>query len=87
MCLWCINRTCNRFPALLPFFQLGRQSFLININKIDESILKRHELITKAPWCDYDKFDLSCNESFISSTIEFIVSSERFSNSLAILKP
>ena len=29
-----------------------------------------------------DEFDLPCNKSIISSTIEFIVSTERFSNSL-----
>ena len=45
--------------------------------------LKKHEeLITKTlPHGDY-KFDFSCNKSVISLTIQYIVSSERFSNSL-----
>ena len=42
---------------------------------------KHDELITKTlPYGD-DKFDLSC-KSMISSTIDFIVSTERFSDSL-----
>ena len=49
-----------------------------------KSISKKHdELITKTLLYDDDKFDLSCNKSIISSTIEFIVSTERFSNSIA----
>ena len=44
-------------------------------------LLKKHdELITKTLLYGDDKFDLSCNKSIISSTIEFIVSTERFSN-------
>ena len=55
----------------------------MNIKKIDESILKKHdELITKTLLYGDDKFDLSCNKSIISSTIEFTVSTDRFSNSL-----
>ena len=51
--------------------------------KIDESILKKHdEFITKTLLYDDNKFDLTCNKSIISSTIQFIVSPERFSNSL-----
>ena len=66
-----------------PLFQSARQYLLMNIKKIDESILKKHdELITKTLLYGDDKFDLSCNKSIISSTIEFIVSTERFSNSL-----
>ena len=64
-------------------FQSAKQPFLTNIKKIDVSILKKHdELITKTlPYGD-DKFDLSYKKTIISSTIEFIVSTERFSNSL-----
>ena len=58
-------------------------SLLTNIKKTDESILKKHDkLITKTLLYGDDKFDLACNKSIISSTIEFIVSTERFSNSL-----
>ena len=50
---------------------------------MDESILKKHdEFITKILLYGDDKFDLSCNKSMISSTIEFIASTERFGNSL-----
>ena len=88
----CINPMCicgveieivTHFLLHSPLFQCARQSPLINIKTIDESILKKHdELITKILLHGDDKFDLSCNKSIISSTIEFIVSSERFSNSL-----
>ena len=40
------------------------------------------EFITKTLLYDDDKFELSCNKSIISSATEFIVSPERFSNSL-----
>ena len=60
-----------------------RQSLLTNIKKTDESILKKHdELITKRVLYDDDKFDVFSNKSIISSTIEFIISAKRFSNSL-----
>ena len=88
----CINPICDcgletetktHFLLHCPLFQSARQSFLMNIKKIDESILKKHdELITKTLLYGDDKFDLSCNKSIISSTIEFIVCTERFSNSL-----
>ena len=88
----CINPICacgleietrTHFLLHCPLFQCARQSLLTNIKKTDESILKKHdELITKTLLYG-DKFDLSCNESISSSTIEFIVSTERFSNSLA----
>ena len=56
---------------------------ICKLMKIDESILKKpDELITKTLLYGDYKFDLSCNKSIISSTIEFIVSAERFSNSL-----
>ena len=75
--------TTTHFLLRCPIFQCARQSLLTNIKKIDESILKKHdELITKTLLYGDDKFDLSCNKSIISSTIEFIVSTERFSNSL-----
>ena len=68
-----------QLEALLP----KRQSLLTNIKKTDESNLKKHdELITKRVLYDDDKFDVSCNKSIISSTIEFILSTKRFSNSL-----
>ena len=88
----CINPMCDcdletetttHFLLHCPLFQSARQSLLMIIKKIDESILKKHdELITKALLYGDDKFDLSCNKSIISSTIEFIVSTGRFSNSL-----
>ena len=88
----CINPICDcgletetttHFLLHCPLFQSAGQSLLMNFKKIDESILKKHdELITKALLYGDDKFDLSCNKSIISSTIEFIVSAERFSNSL-----
>ena len=88
----CINPICDcgletetttHFLLYWPLFQSARQSLLMIIKKIDESILKKHdELITKTLLYGDDKFDLSCNKSIMSSTIEFIVSTERFSNSL-----
>ena len=87
----CINPMCDcglktetttHFLLHCLLFQSARQSLLMNIKKIDESILKKHEeLITKTLLCGDDKFHLACNKS-ISSTIEFIVSTGRFSNSL-----
>ena len=75
--------TTTHFLLHYPLFQSARQSLLINIKKIDESILKKHdELITKTLLYGYGKFDLSCNKSIISGTIEFIVFTETFSNSL-----
>ena len=80
-----IETTAN-FLLHCPLFQSARQSLLMNIKKIDESILKKHdELITKTHLYGDDKFDLSCNKSIISSTIEFIVSRERFINSLVYI--
>ena len=82
MCLWYRNRNYNPFLPPCPLFQSGRQSLLIDIKRIDESILKTHdELIIKTLLYGHDKFDLSCNKSIIPSTIEFIVSTERFRNS------
>ena len=81
MYLW--SRNYNPFPPSLPPLSICQKSLLINIKKIDESILKKHdELITKTLLYGCDKFDLSCNKSIISGTIEFIVFSEKFSNSL-----
>ena len=75
--------TTTLFLLHWPLIQSAIQSLLNNIKKIDESILKKHEeLITKTPLYGDDKFDLSCNKFKISSTIEFIVSTEKFSNSL-----
>ena len=88
----CINpiRVCGleiettiHFLLHCPLFQSARQSLLINIKKIDESILEKHdELITKTLLYSDDKFDLPCNKSIKSSTIEFLVSAEKFNNSL-----
>ena len=80
----CINPICvcgqkienyNPFPpSLSPLFQSARESLLINIKKIDESILKKHdEFITKTLLYGDDKFDLSYNKSIISSTIELFL--------------
>ena len=67
----------------LSVIDKSSQYLLINIKKIDESIWKKHdELITKTLLYGEDKSGLSCNKSIISSTIEFIVSTEIFSNSL-----
>ena len=75
--------TTTHFLLHCPLFQSARQSLLIDIKKIDESILKKHdELITKSLLYGDDKFAVSCNKSIISSTIELIVSTEKFSNSL-----
>ena len=50
----CINPSCaygleietkTHFLLHCPLFQSARQSLLINIKKIDENILKKHELI------------------------------------------
>ena len=77
------TETTTNFLLHCPLFQSTRQSLLMNIKKIDESILKKHDkLITKTLLYGNDRSDLSCNKSIISSTIEFIVSTERFSNSL-----
>ena len=62
-----------------PLFQSARQSFLINIKKIDESILKKHDKLDMAMT---NLACLVCNKSMISSTIELIVSTKGFSNSL-----
>ena len=88
----CINPVCvcgleiettTHFHLHCPLFQSARQSLLINIKKIDESILKKHdELIAKTLLYGDDKFDVPCSKSIISLTIEFIVSTERFGNSL-----
>ena len=88
----CINSICvcsleiettTHFLLRYPLFQSARQSLLTDIKKIDESTLKKHDkLITKTLLCGNDKFDSSCDKSIISSTIEFIVSTERFTNSL-----
>ena len=88
----CINPICDcdleietttYFLLRCSLFQSARQSLLMNIKKIDENILKKHdELITETLLYGDDRFDLSCNKSIISSIIEFIVSTERFSNSL-----
>ena len=68
------NRNYNPFSPLLPPLSTFRQSLLINIKKIDENILKKHdELITKTLLYSDGKFDLSYNRSIISSAIEFIV--------------
>ena len=75
--------TTTHFLLQCPVFQYAKQSLLTNIKKIDESSLKKHdEVITKTLLYGDDKFDLFCNKSIISSTIEFIVSTEIFSNSL-----
>ena len=81
----CINPMCDcgletetttHFLLHCPLFQSARQSLLMNIKKTDESILKKHdELITKT-------LLYGDNKSIISSTIEFIISTGRFSNSL-----
>ena len=77
------TETTTHFLLHCPLFQSARQSLLMNIKKTYESILKKHdELITKTFLYGDDKFDLSCSKSIISSTIEFIVSTGRFSNSL-----
>ena len=88
----CINPICvcgleietaTHFLLHCPFFQCVGQSLLTNIKKINESVLKKHEeLITKILLYGGDKSDLICNKSIISSTIEFTVSTEIFSNSL-----
>ena len=83
MCLWSKIETTTHFLLHCPLFQSASQSLLINIKKIDESILKKHnKLITKTLLYGNGKFDMSCNKSIISLTIEFIVSTERFSNLL-----
>ena len=88
----CINSVCvcglkiettTHFLLQCPLFQSARQSLLINIKESDESTLNKHDkLITKTLLYGNDKFDSSCDKSIISSTIEFIVSTERFTNSL-----
>ena len=75
--------TTTHFLLHCPLFQCAIQSLLTNIKKIDDRILKKHdELITKTILYGDNKFDLSCNKSKISSTIELILSTERFTNSL-----
>ena len=77
----CINAICvcgleieptTHFLLHCSLFKSARQSLLTNIEKIDESILKKHdELITKTLLYGDNKFDLSCNKSIISSAVEF----------------
>ena len=77
------TETTSHFLLHCPLFQYSRQYLLINIKKIDENILKKHdERMTKTLLYGDDKFELSCNKSIIYSTIEFIVATKRFSNSL-----
>ena len=77
------TETITHFLLHCPIFQSARQSLLLNIKKTDESILKKHdELITETLLYGDYKFDLPCNKSIIFSKIEFIVSTERFSNSI-----
>ena len=88
----CVNSICvcgleiettTHLLLRYPPFQSARQSLLTNIKKIDESTLKKlDKLITKTLLYGNDKFDSSCDKSIISSTIEFIVSTEKFTNSL-----
>ena len=82
MCLWSRNRNYKPFPPLLPLFQSARQSLLISIKEIDESILKKHdEPITNA------LLHFTClviSLSIIFSAVEFIVSTERFNRGVAI---
>ena len=88
----CINPICvcgleiettTHFLLHSPLFQSATQFPLIDIKKINESILKKHEeLIIETLLYGDDKFDWSFNRSIIPSTIEFIVSTERCSNSL-----
>ena len=53
----------------------------MNIKKIDEWILKKHDaLIRKRLLYSDGKFHLSCNKSITSSTAQFFVSTERLSN-------
>ena len=59
-----------------------RHNFPDCINTICVCGPKKHELITKTLLYGVRKFDLSCNKSIISSTIEFTISTERFSNLL-----
>ena len=87
ICVWGIEiETTTHFLLHCPLIQCARQSLLTSFKKIDESILKKHgKLITKTLLYGDDKFDLSCNKSLIFSTIEFIVSTERSSNSLVYI--
>ena len=76
-----IETTTHLFLHCL--FQSARQSLLINIKKIDESILRKHdEFISETLLYGDNKFDLSCNKSIISLTFEIIVSTKRFNNLL-----
>ena len=71
----CINPICDcgletetttHFLLHCPLFQSARQSLLMNIKEIDDSILKKHdELITETLLYGDDKFDLPCNKSII----------------------
>ena len=75
--------TATHFLLFFPLFQSARKSLSVNLKKIEESILKKHdEPITKALLYGYDKFNLPYNKSTISSIIEFIASTERFRISL-----
>ena len=73
--------TTTHFLLHCLLFQSARQSVLMNIKKIDEWILKKHdELIRKTLFYGDGKFRLTCNKSIISSTAQFFVSTERLSN-------
>ena len=66
--------TTTHFLLYCPLFQSIRQSLSIDIKKI-ESILQKHdELITKTLLYGADQFDLPCNKSIISLSLEFTVS-------------
>ena len=69
--------TTTHFLLHCPLFQSARQSLLINVKKIDQSISKkRDELITKTLLYGDDKFDSFCNKSIILQQL----------NSLLLLK-
>ena len=53
-------KTVTRFLLKCPLFQSTRQFLLLNIKKIDKSILKKD--ITKILLNGDDKFELSCNK-------------------------
>ena len=70
-----LSVVCNE--NISSFEDLLKRDMSFNIQSLPTELLKVKGNLSNNIMCN-----LSCNESIISLTIEFIVSAERFSNSL-----
>ena len=74
----------NPLPLLhCSNYHCARQNLFKRINKIDSTILKQNDqVITKLLLFDNEKVKLALNKFILTSTIEFLQSTERFKISL-----